>query len=113
MVIAFIYMLNSLASYFDINLVWTGYIGHISLLALVYFYISSFVYRFCAYHRMFLHYILVNDCINIYDYYIGMPLTARALFIIYLSLICSCLFLILYLYVKSHKRSVGTDSQQH
>ena len=37
-------------------------------------YLSATVFRFCLYHKMFLHYILVTDIINIIDYYVGIPI---------------------------------------
>lgn len=43
-------------------------IAGISLLSLLFLYLSSFVFKFCIYHRLPLYYIMVNDSINILDY---------------------------------------------
>lgn len=110
MLIALCYALNSLLSYFDIDLVFIGYVAHVSILPLIFLYTSSYVFRFCEYHRMFLHYIVVNELINTYDYYIGIPISDRNFFILHIVLIWVTLFIILYLYVKHHKKPVRKDS---
>lgn len=63
---------------------------------------------------MFLHYVAVNDIINIiniYDWYIGIDISDRDLFVLDMSVAGISLFIILYLYVKSHKKSVTKDSR--
>ena len=109
MLIALCYALNSLLSYFDIDLVFIGYVAHVSILPLIFLYTSSYVFRFCEYHRMFLHYIVVNELINTYDYYIGIPISNRDFFILHIVLIWVTLFIILYLYVKHHKKPARKD----
>ena len=104
MVMAFICLLNTVLSYYDIDLEFLSYIGSCSILMVAYLYVSSYVFRFCKYHRMFLHYIVVNTAINTYDAYIGVTLSDRDLFAMYLSITGIFLFIILYLYVKSHGR---------
>ena len=91
---------NSILSYFDIDVTIFSYIGGISLLPLLFFYLSSYVFRFCEYHRIFLHYILVIDCINIYDYHIGFPMSDLEYLCLHIIIAGISLFLILYLYLK-------------
>lgn len=50
---------------------------------------------------MFLHYIAANDIINIYDWYIGIDISDRDLFVLNMSIAGISLFIILYLYVRS------------
>lgn len=64
-----------------------------------------------AHFRMFLHYIAVNDIINIYDWYIGISVTNRELFVLHMSITGISLFIILYLYVKSHMKLTIEDSR--
>lgn len=111
MVMAFCYLLNSIFSYFDIDLQFLSYLSSCSLCMIVYLYISSYVFRFCEYHRMFLHYIVVNTAINIYDLYIGIDLNDLELLTMYMSITGITLFMILYLYVKSYKKSTAKDSK--
>ena len=104
MLLALLCFLNTALSYFGIDLVVLSYIGGVSVLPLTFLYISSYAFRFCEYHRMFLHYVTINWILNIYDYYIGIPLSDRNLLAMYLIITCVFLFVILYLYLKSRKK---------
>ena len=100
MLIAGMYFMNTVLSYFNIDFAAFTYIGGLSIIPTIKFYISSYTYRFCEYHRMFLHYIVVNSCITIYDYYIGIPISARTLFTVNCCIAATFMFLILYLKFK-------------
>lgn len=67
MVIALAYLVNTVSSYFGVDIPILASIAGMSLIPLIFMYISSYVFKFCEYHRMFLHYIAVNDIINIYE----------------------------------------------
>lgn len=56
MIIALAYLVNTVSSYLDIDLPILASIAGMSLIPLVFMYISSYVFRFCEYHRIFLHY---------------------------------------------------------
>lgn len=111
MVMAFCYLLNSIFSYYDIDLGFLSYLSGCSILMIVYLYIASYVFKFCEYHRMFLHYMVVNTIINSIDLYIGIPLTDLEILTLYMSITGITLFLILYMYVKSHKKSTSKDNK--
>lgn len=104
MVMAFICLINTTLSYFDIDVPVLSYIASNSVLTIIFFYISSYVFRFCEYHRMFIHYTTFTWLLNIYDIYIGVPVNDREMFSIYLIITGIFLFIILYLYVKSNKK---------
>jgi len=103
MVTALLYALNVAFSYFGIDLPVLSHIGGMSLLTWLFIYIATFVFRFCLYHRMFLYYILVNDVLNIIDYYVGIPVSTTHLIMAHLVIACLFLFLILYFYVNRNK----------
>lgn len=105
MLIALVHLLNTVLSYFGIDLAILSHIGSVSLLSLIFLYLSSYVFEFCEYHRMFLHYTVITNIINIYDYYIGIPISMRSLFCLHAIITGIFLFLILYFYVKCHKRT--------
>lgn len=111
MVIALVYLVNTVSSYLDIDLPILSSIAGMSLIPLVFMYVSSYVFRFCEYHRIFLHYIAINDILNIYDWYIGIDISDRDLFVLNISIAGISLFIILYLYVKSHKKPTIKDSR--
>lgn len=60
MVIALAYLVNTVSSYFGVDIPILASIAGMSLIPLIFMYISSYVFKFCEYHRMFLHYIAVN-----------------------------------------------------
>ena len=81
---ALVFLLNTVLSYFDIDVPILSYIGSCSILTLLFLYTSSFVFRFCVYHRILIHYITINWILNIIDYYYGIPLNDKNLFILYM-----------------------------
>ena len=100
MLLAFLAILNTAFDFFGISSSVLSLVGGISLLPLLFVYLASYVFRFCIYHRMFLHYILVNNTITLLDYYIGIPMATFNLFILHVVLIGLFLFLVLYFYRK-------------
>ena len=105
MVLSGIALLNTVLSYLYIDVPLLSYLGGVSVLTIIFLYISSYVFKFCAYHRMFIHYITVNWVLNIYDYYIGIPLSNKGLFLLYMSITGITLFIILYYHVKSKENN--------
>ena len=104
MVLAMLAVLNTTLSYFYIDLTILSYIGGVSVLSLAFFYLASYVFKFCEYHRMFLHYITLNWVLNIVDYYWGIPISDKGMFLIYMVITGIFLFIILYLYLKTKKK---------
>lgn len=95
-----LFVLNTVLSYLGIDLQILAHICGISVFSLAFFYLTSIAFRFCIYHRMFIHYLTVNWILDLYDYYIGIPLETRDLFIIYITITGIFLFIILYEYCK-------------
>lgn len=103
-ILAALCLLNTILSYFYIDVPLLSYIGGNSLFTLAFLYLSSVVFRFCVYHRMFIHYIALNWVLNIIDYYIGIPLSNKDLFLMYIVITGIFMFIILYLHLKKIKR---------
>lgn len=103
-VIAGIYLLNAILSYIGIDLPVLSMLGGLSLLPLVFLLLSSFTFKFCIYHRMFIYYVLVCDVITWIDFTVGIPISNRAMFVLNLIVAGVFLFLILYLKFKLCKR---------
>lgn len=97
------YVLNSLLSYFDINGEILSVIGGQSILTWLFLYISSFVFRFCVYHRLPLYYILLSDILAYYDNIIGIPVSNKTLFVLNISLIGIFILLIVFFKFKQHE----------
>lgn len=98
MLLAFMHLSNSILFYFNIDCTIFSYIGGVSLLPLLFLYLSSYVFQFCEYHRIFLHYCLIINCINIYDYHIGIPINDLNYLCLQLIIAGIAAFIALYLY---------------
>ena len=103
-ILAFTALLNSILSYFNIDLYILSYIGGISIFTMVFLYLSSYVFKFCEYHRMFLHYIVVTWIINTIDYYIGIPINDLEYLCLQMVIAGISLFIILLLYYKTNRK---------
>jgi hypothetical protein len=97
--IALCYLLNSILSYFNIDATILSYIAGMSLLPTVFILVSSFVFKFCIYHRIPIYYIILSDILNYYDLYIGIPLENRELFI--MNMITAGIFIVLIVFTKA------------
>ena len=97
-VIALCYMLNTILYIEPLS-----NIAGVSLLTWVFLYLASVVFEFCSYHRMFLWYILIDDILNIVDYYWNIPISTDNLIRVHNILAGITLFVVLILYVKSNK----------
>lgn len=112
MVMAFTCLLNTTLSYFNIDIPILSYIAGSSILTIIFLYLSSYVFRFCEYHRMFIHYTTLTWILNIIDTYIGIPIGDLSYLLIQLIIVGIMLFVILYLYVKVHRKNVEGNSRQ-
>lgn len=99
-IIAAIVLLNAILAHFDVYVDELNYIAGTSFLTLIPMYISSIVYKFYKYHRMFIHYILTHKIVATIDMYIGIPLEDGMLLLLYLIIAGIFAFLALYLHQK-------------
>ena len=109
MLLAFCEICNTVLCFAGIDCYLLSFIGGVSFLPLLFLYIASYAFKFCKYHRMFLHYILITELLNLYDMYIGIPVDNRQLMAIHCILIGLLLFFVLYYHQKErnvtyHKR---------
>lgn len=100
-------ILIAILSFSDTVLSYLGYEGNtisyiIALLVWLFLYLSSFVFKFCRWHRMFLYYILVEGIINWYDYEFIIPLSLRPMIAIQLCL--AVIFISIGLYFHRHDK---------
>lgn len=107
-ILAIICLSNTLLSYWNIDLPVLSYLGGVSLFPLLFLYLASYAFKFCEYHRLFLHYITINWLLNIIDYYYGIPVSDKGMFLIYMVLTGLFSFLLLYFHQKEIKKSRQT-----
>lgn len=108
-ILAGICLVTTLLDYYKIN---STIINYLALGCIYLFlYTSSYVFKFCAYHRMPIHYIVGINLLSIYDVYIGIPINEYRLIQMYAIITCIFLFITVYLYVKSNKRTTIKNSR--
>lgn len=67
MVVAVGYFCILLCHYFDINLRFCEFFIIQTFSSLLLLYLLSYVFQFCLYHRIFLHYVLIQNIISYID----------------------------------------------
>lgn len=110
MLLSLLYLIGTILNCFNIDVSLISYLSGVSLIPLLFMYLSSYVFKFCEYHRMFLHYIAFNMIINCLDWYIRIPLSNREFLVLFLVISCIFLFVILYLYLKSRSNEKYSNS---
>lgn len=101
---AILTLLNTILSYFYIDLEIFSHICGVSLFTILFMYVTSIAFQFCFYHRIFTHYVTLNWLLNLYDYYIGIPLNNLHLLYFYLGITGT--FLLIVLYEHCRKRNI-------
>ena len=109
MLLSLLYLIGTILNCFNIDVSLISYLSGVSFIPLLFMYLSSYVFRFCEYHRMFLHYIAFNMIINCVDWYICIPLNNKEFLTLFLIISCIFLFVILYLYLKSRSNEESSN----
>lgn len=100
MLLAICDIVNTLLYMWDINAEVLSYFGGVSFLTLVFLYLASYVFRFCEYHRLPLHYVVITNIISIIDYNFSIGLAPA----IYLTIAGIFIVLLVYLHQRNGKR---------
>ena len=111
MLTALCYMSSTIFNYFGYNIEPLSNFGGMSLLTWLFIYLASIVFNFCAYHRMFLWYIFIDDLFNIIDYYITIPISTDSILMLHNILIGITLFTVLILYIKDNKSIIRKSNK--
>jgi hypothetical protein len=104
MIMAGLFLLNTVLSYFDIDYSIISYLAGIGLIPWLFLMLASYTLKFCEYHRMFLWYILINNIVCWIDANYGLPVSDRGYLILHFILAGFFLFLVLYFYQKCRKK---------
>lgn len=103
-IMSFSYIFNLTCAYYGWELQAFPHFLGITVPPLLFMYISSYVFKFCSYHRMFIHYITFVEFLSIIDYYWGIPVSDK--FICEFHYIVTYIFmgLALILYIKKKRK---------
>ena len=99
-IVAFSILIGLILSYLEIAMPLIDTLFGASIVATIPMYVSSYTYKFCSYHRMFIHYIVLVHLVDTCDILIGISLDDFNLLILYLIITGIFLLLILYYHQK-------------
>lgn len=99
------YAVSTLGDFFGYDLIGLGYICNVSIFSWLFMLLTSFIFKYCYIHRLPLYYIVINDLLNITDYYIGIPIDVKSFLVLHLLVIFTFMSLYIYSYVKNIKKS--------
>ena len=101
MILAGLAFSNTVCSYYGIDTEWMHYVGGTSVLTLIFLYMASYVFKFCEYHRMFLHYIVVCNTISTIDVYYGLPVGNLEYLMLHSFLMFATMVIVLILFLNN------------
>ena len=105
MLLAGLFLLNTVLSYFYIEISAISYLASVGLVPWLFIIFASYRLHFCEYHRMFLWYIMANNVLCWYDYEYTLPISNKGLFLIHIIVAGLFLFLVLYFHRRCRKKS--------
>jgi hypothetical protein len=73
-IIAIMYFIDTILDAFKVDIGILSHLFGMSFLPWCFLLLSSYVFKFCLFHRIPLYYIALNHVISLIDYYIGIPL---------------------------------------
>lgn len=71
---------------------------------LVFVYLTSYVFKFCAFHRMFIHYYAFVEILNVTDYYIRIPISDKAISLLHDGVTVVFLVAVIVTYIIKYKK---------
>lgn len=111
-ILALLHFSNTILSYFNLEYRIINYLANVSIIPLVFLYISSYVFKFCSYHRIFLHYIVINNLICVYDVYFGIPVSDLNYLVLHILILFIIMFIAVLLYVNTNNKAVVAKSNR-
>lgn len=103
-IIPFVLSINetifTILHYYEIPCYSLNFIGGFSVLFLVQLYIMSYVFQYCIWHRVPLHYVTTVNILALYDTFVGIPLDDLQLLRMYLIIAGFSILWFIYLRVK-------------
>lgn len=105
MIMSFSYLIMFVLANTKENLVIIPHILGTVIAPLVFIYLTSYVFKFCAFHRMFIHYYAFIELLNVTDYYIRIPISDRAITLLHDSVTILFLISVLITYTIKYKKA--------
>lgn len=103
MIIALLYFIDTILDAYGIDVEFISHLFGLALLPWCFLLLSSFVFRFCLFHRLPLYYIVLNHLISLIDYYIGIPVELKAWVIGHIAILFIFILWMVVLHIKKKK----------
>lgn len=100
-ILSFCYITNTVLSYLCIEVEIFSMICGISVLPFIFILISSFVFKFCKYHRMMIYYVGISELLAWIDYYYHIPISTNIYYILLFVIFGIFLFLFTYYRIRN------------
>lgn len=104
MIMSFSYLIMFVLANTIENLVVIPHILGTVIAPLVFLYLTSYVFKFCAFHRMFIHYYAFVELLNVTDYYVKIPISDTAITLLHDIVTIVFLISIAVTYVYKYKK---------
>ena len=91
------YLICVILSAFGLSTAILTNVFGVTLLPMLLIISCSFALGFCIWHRLPIYFMFVSDCINLYDYLVGIPIGTLEIVSIYLCLFAITVLLCAYL----------------
>jgi hypothetical protein len=92
---------NTVCSYYEIDTEWMHYVGGTSVLTLIFLYMASYVFKFCEYHRIFIHYVLILEILTTVKWYYPVIVTSQL--VLNISFVLSGLLMLCVVFFNVYK----------
>lgn len=86
-IIAIMYFIDTILDALNVEIDVLSHLFGTSLLPWCFLLLSSYVFKFCLFHRIPLYYIALNHVISIVDYYIGIPLELKSWVVLHILIL--------------------------
>lgn len=103
------YVLNAILSYFNFDNVFVSI--SVQVLFLSFLYVSSYIFKFCFYHRLFIYYIILHELLAWYDYLYDIPISDKSYLVLQLIIVGVFIFMIAYFHNKNVRKNKKTISE--
>lgn len=100
-IIALLYFIDTILDALEVEIDALSHLFGLSFLPWCFLLLSSFVFKFCLYHRLSLYYIAINHIISLIDYYIGIPIGLQGWIVGHILM----LFMFIVLMIVNHQKN--------
>jgi hypothetical protein len=86
-IISIMYFIDTILDAFKVDIGILSHLFGMSFLPWCFLLLSSYVFKFCLFHRIPLYYIALNHVISLVNYYIGIPLELKPWLVLHILIV--------------------------